>query len=227
MAIICRSIGLLFIMTPRTGCSAVGRLLREKLGGEWLPEEHILDADGAILVGRKHCTLAQLMHHGLLSQTEAGQLLKVTAVRNPFDSLVSLYTKRHCFPDEKLSDPANWIQVSPRARREVRYARTRTFDQWVRHHYLARAIVASLHLRRPSLFERFTDGVDVVLRFEHLQEDLDSVLRRCGVSGDTTLPTFNVTHGRGSDYRTYYGVISRAIVALAFRHDLKRHAYGF
>src|SRR5215468_1500064 len=44
MAIICRQYGLLFIMTPRTACTAVGDLLCTHYGGEFIPAEDILDS---------------------------------------------------------------------------------------------------------------------------------------------------------------------------------------
>ena len=91
MAIICRKFNLLFIMTPRTACTAIGEFLCEHYSGEFLPAEDILDSRGFISVQKKHSTLAELLAHKLLTAREAKSLLKVAAVRNPFDSLVSLY----------------------------------------------------------------------------------------------------------------------------------------
>ena len=91
MAIICRQHGLLFIMTPRTACTAVGDLLCTHYGGEFIPSEDILDSHGFIAVQKKHSTLPELIKHKVLAPKEAKSLLKIAAVRNPFDSLVSLY----------------------------------------------------------------------------------------------------------------------------------------
>ena len=44
MAIICRKYKLLFIMTPRTACTAIGELLCDHYDGEFLPGEDILDS---------------------------------------------------------------------------------------------------------------------------------------------------------------------------------------
>ena len=227
MAIICRSIGLLFIMTPRTGCTAIGRALREQLDGAWLPSEIILDARGRTVVPRQHCTLGQLRRHGLLSAEEASSLLKVAGVRNPFDSLVSLYQKRAGFPDEKLNDPASWVHQQPRAKAEVYYCRTHSFNQWIGRHYAPVALLAALRLRKARIFDRYTRGVDEVLQFSRLQEDLDSVLRRLGVQRTIEVPVFNRTAGRESDYRSHYSPVSRRIVEMAFRDDIRRYGYSF
>src|SRR5438477_4408881 len=94
MAIICRKYNLLFIMTPRTACTAIGELLCERFGGEFLPSEDILDSNRQITVQKKHSTLEELIKHKLLSAAQAKSLLKVAAVRNPLYSLVSLYFKQ-------------------------------------------------------------------------------------------------------------------------------------
>jgi hypothetical protein len=94
MAIICRKYDLLFIMTPRTASTAIGELLCEYYDGEFLPAEDMLGSLGFISVQKKHSTLSQLFAHKLLSEREAKSLVKVAAVRNPFDSLASLYFKQ-------------------------------------------------------------------------------------------------------------------------------------
>ena len=67
MAIICRSLALLFIQAPRTGCSAIGTLLREQFDGERLLESSIRGAFSRVIVPKKHCTLDQLDAAGVLA----------------------------------------------------------------------------------------------------------------------------------------------------------------
>ena len=103
MAIICRQYGFLFIMTPRTACTAIGELLCEHYGGEFLPSEDILDGTGQIKVPKKHTTLAELLEHGLLTENDTKALLKVATVRNPLTllshSILSSDTNTSpCFP---------------------------------------------------------------------------------------------------------------------------------
>lgn len=228
MALVCRSLRLLFIMAPRTGCSAVAKLLRDRFGGEWLPESHVRNPGGAVVVQRKHCTLDQLKRFGLLSQEEADGMLKVVSVRDPFDSLVSLYTKRRNTSDEFLHERPNfWINRTPRAMREVRYCRTHEFDEWVRRQYRLRAMLAALRIRQRGMYDRFTDGADVIMRFQCLEDDLNDVLSRVGVKQTVSLPRFNPTSGRPDDYREHYSPSSRRIVERAFRADLERYGYSF
>jgi hypothetical protein len=104
MAIICRKYGLLFIMTPRTACTAIGELLCKHYGGEFLPPQDILNGNGGIAVQKKHSTLAELIRNDILTPEEADSLLKVAAVRNPFDTLVSLYFKQRYKYQPLLAD---------------------------------------------------------------------------------------------------------------------------
>src|SRR5438477_9476078 len=131
MAIICRDYSLLFIMTPRTACTAVGELLVQHYGGEFLPAEDILDSHGIIAVQRKHSTLEELIQHGLLTGEEAGSLLKIATVRNPFDSLVSLYFKQRLKYQPLLGDPSSWVNRSVKYADHMRYAQAHSFNEWV------------------------------------------------------------------------------------------------
>ena len=88
MAVLCRDLGLLFVLNPATGSTAIGNLPREKYGAEWLP------ADDTPSVRKKHSTLRELMDAGLVSAEERSRLGVVTSVRNPYDRLVSIYAKR-------------------------------------------------------------------------------------------------------------------------------------
>ena len=58
-----------------------------------MPWKDILDSNGRIIVDSKHGSLQDLLEHELLLPEKAERLFKFCAVRNPFDSLVSLYTK--------------------------------------------------------------------------------------------------------------------------------------
>src|SRR5262245_44749768 len=92
MAILWRARRLLFLMAPRRGCSTVGAVLREQLDGEFLPETDGY-RDDKLEVPHKHSTLEQLTRNGLVSPELRREVLVFSGVRNPFDSLVSLYVK--------------------------------------------------------------------------------------------------------------------------------------
>src|SRR5437870_4260400 len=162
MAIICRKYNLLFIMTPRTACTAIGELLCEHYAGEFLPAKDILDSRGFISVQKKHSTLSQLLAHNLLTVGEAKSLVKVAAVRNPFDSLVSLYFKQRLKYQPLLDDPSSWVHRSPGYVRRMKYAQKHSFNRWLFRMSYRKLIKRSL-LGRPSMYDDYARDVDVVL----------------------------------------------------------------
>jgi hypothetical protein len=229
MAIICRSYALLFLMAPRTACSAVGQLLCEELEGEYIPRETVLDESGRSVADFKHTTLKQLLTHGLLLEEEAASLFKFTTVRNPFDSLVSQYLKhRHKHP-AILEREGSWIHAMPQRYIEgVRYCEEHTFEEWIVWRY-SQPVLSRRWLRPPRrlLYGRFTAGADYVMRYERLQQDFDEALQRAGAQRRYTVPHVNPTKGKVEDYRAYYTSRTRKIVEYAFSHDMKRYGYAF
>jgi hypothetical protein len=227
MAIICRKYNLLFIMTPRTACTAIGELLCEHYGGEFLPAEDILDSRGLISVQKKHSTLSELFAHNLLSAGEANSLHKMASVRNPFDSLVSLYFKQRLKYQPLLADPSSWVHRSPGYAARMKYARTHSFNAWV---YKAcyRKIIKRLLGWRPSMFAEHTRGVDEVIKFESMEEDLRKAFDRAGIEWKAGIPKVNRTDERtGGDYRSFYSRPAALAVAFAYSHDLKTYGYRF
>jgi hypothetical protein len=227
MAIICRDYKLLFIMTPRTACTAIGELLCEHYGGRFLPAEDILDSRGRILVQKKHSTLSELIRHRLLTREEAQSLLKITAVRNPFDSLVSVYFKQRFKYQPLLRDPASWVSRSPHYARRMKYAQKHSFNRWFfRISY--RRLIRRLLLGHPSMFDDYTRGVDRILRYENLEQDLKEVFRRAGIPWKADLPVVNRTDERPDhDYRSFYSRPAALVAKFTYSQDLKRYRYQF
>ncbi|WP_456426739.1 sulfotransferase family 2 domain-containing protein [Rhodocaloribacter sp.] len=79
MAILCENLGLLYIQVPATGCSVVGKVLREQFGG--------------VDIGRKHDDVPRLLAQGHLSESALKRFCIVANVRNPFDRLVTYYQR--------------------------------------------------------------------------------------------------------------------------------------
>jgi hypothetical protein len=227
MAIICRDYNLLFIMTPRTACTAIGELLCEHYGGQFLPAEDILDSRGLTLVDKKHSTLSDLLKHKLLTAEEAKSLLKVAAVRNPFDSLVSLYFKQRLKYQPLLADSASWVNRLPGYAKNMRYARAHSFNRWVlRVSY--RKLINRLLGFRPSMFADHTRGVDVVMRYESIEADLSEVFRKAGMGSKADIPVVNRTDERAnSDYRSFYSRLAELTVTLVYSGDLRMYGYKF
>jgi hypothetical protein len=227
MAIICREHGLLFIMTPRTACTAVGELLRTHYGGEYLPPEDVLDKDGRICIQQKHSTLSELIKNRLLSREDAARLLKFAAVRNPFDSLVSLYLKQRTKYQPLLLDPDSWVNRAPTYAKNMRYASTHSFSAWLLKKCRKQLLKRVMGIP-PSMFIDYTCGTDVVIRYENLVAELNAVFDKAGLSVRASLPMVNRTAERESaDYRAWYSRATVAAVRLAFAEDFRRYGYRF
>lgn len=227
MAIICRQYNLLFIMTPRTACTAVGQLLCDHYGGEFLPREDILDSRGFISVEKKHTTLSELLEHKLVTAEEAKSLLKLAAVRNPFDSLVSFYFKQRLKYQPLLADSTSWVNRSPRYTENMNYAQCHSFDRWV-FKVCYRKLTKSLLGGRASMFPGHTRGMNVVLRYESLEADLRKAFAAAGIPWKAGIPVVNRTEERDArDYRRYYSRLARLVVGRAFADDLKTYGYKF
>ena len=229
MAIICRKYNLLFIMTPRTACTAIGQLLCERFWGEFIPPDDILDSRGLILVDKKHSTLSDLIKHKLLTREQANSLLKVAAVRNPFDSLVSVYFKQRFKYQPLLADPSSWVHRRPRYASYMKYAETHSFNAWVFRVSYRKIIRSLLGLRAStSMFAGYTHGMDEIVRYESIENDLKKVFNRAGIAWKGNLPKINLTDERTDrDYRSFYSRPAALAVALAYSYDLKTYGYRF
>jgi Sulfotransferase family len=233
----------LFLMAPGTGCTALAEgVLIPKLDGEWFPKAHIFDQRGNVILDYKHARLNDLRRQGLLSDDETADLFKFTTVRNPFDRLVTDYTRLRTVVrrglDELSTNPEKVINAvpqirSPQMRRDVELAVRYPFSVWVQRRFRKRWVRRSLRrpfgplARRRSLFRRYVDGVDFVMRFERIQEDFNQVLQRIGVDEPIEIPKINVTQAREADYHRYYTPKARAFVERVFSADLERFGYSF
>ena len=227
MAIICREYGLLFIMTPRTACTAVGDLLCTHYGGEFLPAEDILDSQGFISVQKKHSTLSELIKHKILTPEEAKSLLKIAAVRNPFDSLVSLYFKQKLKYQSLLADSSSWVNRSIGYAGQMRYAQTHSFNKWVLK-VSYRKLIKRLFSLRASMFADYTKGADVILRYESIEKDLKEAFSKAGIPWKADIPKVNRTDERTArDYRSLYSRVAALIVRFVYAHDLRTYGYEF
>ncbi|MGB7414364.1 MAG: sulfotransferase family 2 domain-containing protein [Thermosynechococcaceae cyanobacterium] len=228
MAIICRSYKILFIMTPRTACSAVGKSLCENLDGVFLPSSEILNDQGNIQIQKKHNTLQQILDNKLLTEEEVNSFLKFTCVRNPFDSLASLYEKKRTKYQPLLSDPTSWVyKVSSGYAKDMEYCSTHSFDEWIFKKYKPNLIKKTLGRGRRSLFGKYTKGIDIIMRFENIQDEFKNVLKEAGITKEVPLLYFNQTDEKTESYQEYYSEASKRVVEYVFHDDLKLYDYGF
>lgn len=227
MAIVCRPHRLLFIMAPRTGCSTVGKVLVESFDGVFIPAESVLDDRGFARVPRKHTALRELLDHGFLTPDERRSLFVFTTVRNPFDSLVSLYSKLKHKHQSHLHDPQSWIHQLEGFKEDIEYCQEHTFTEWIEKKYKP-AWLAKLRGRgKRGVYNRYTRDADFIMRFERLQADFERALSEVGLVQKPLLPAFNLTATRDKDYRTYYDQRSRRIVEYVFERELAHFGYQF
>lgn len=222
MAVLCRPHRLLFLLNPRTAGSAVARTLVDELDGEWLPAEDIVDEQGRVVFQAKHNTVPDLLGWDVLQPADLDGLTVFTTVRNPFDSMVSLYLKLRERYRQYLDDPGSWLYLNPRMVEMVRYCQDHGFGQWVRRYYWRSALATLLKGARHSINERYLEHTTHVMRFEHLQEDFDQVLRDAGVDRRVEIARFNPTENKTRGYRDYYDPVARWIIATTFRDDIRR-----
>jgi hypothetical protein len=233
MPIISKERGYLFLMAPRTGCTAVGEaVLIPKLGGEYLPREDVLDEAGTLMVGNKHASLQELMNHGLIKREEAARLFKFTTVRNPFDSLVTLYVTMGTRYKRLLDDPTSFVRKKPGMSKGVQMASEYPFDEWVERKFHLNGLKGGLrwglgtYPKPRHMYQAYLDGSDFVMRFERLQDDFNQVLKQLGVTTPIEIPRCNVTDGK-DHYRAYYTSRARRVAERAFAPDLELFDYSF
>lgn len=222
MAILCRSIGLLFLQAPHTGSTSLGTLFRTELGGEMLVEERVRDAHGRIVLRQKHQTLPQLLAAGLITPEERARLLVVVGVRDPFDLVVTEYARNR--EAGAISLPDRILRRVPGMGRDF----TPTdFERFVRRRYQPGRLTRVAG-RRAMVPLDWTEGVDHVIRFERMQADLDEALRKVGVMHQVAVPHRNATTSRRDrDPRALYTPAARAIVERAYRREIERWGYSF
>lgn len=227
MALISRKHRFLFIMAPRTACTAVGNALTLQLAAELLPAKDILRSDGTIEIPAKHTRLAQLLKGGIITPEERQGLFVFTTVRNPFDSLLSLYLKKSRQYQHFLADKSSWVYRLRGYAEDMDYCRTHSFEEWVLKNYWPPWWQRVRGERRRSMNRPYADGADFVMRFETLQQDFDSALQQIGITERIEVPRINPTSRRDADYRSHYSQAARRAVAYTFHHDLQNYGYSF
>jgi hypothetical protein len=227
VAILCRDHNLLFIQAPRTACTAIARLLLDRFGGEHLPGEDIVGGDGFYAVPRKHCSVKQLLEYKVLPADYRSKWVTFTSIRNPFDSLVSMYVKKRDKYQPLLADPNAWIHRVAGYVEDMDFCRTHSFEEWLDKHYAVSWLDRTLGRGRRSLHDRYTFGVNSVMRFERLQQDFEQVMRSAGITGDVTIPAVNATPNKSANYQSYYTERARMLVEYTFKPDLDRYGYTF
>lgn len=192
-----------------------------------MPPQDILDDTGSFDVPRKHCSIRQLLAKRLIPADYASTLITFTSVRNPYDSLASLYVKKRDKYRPLLADRSSWIYKVPGYVEDMEFCRTHSFEEWIEMHYPVSWLERMMGRGRRSLHARYTVGVDHVMRFERLQHDFEAVMRAAGIVDGVTIPAVNATPGKRADYQSYYTPQARRTVEYVFKPDLDKYGYSF
>ena len=235
MALLARDLGILFIMAPHTGSTAIGTVLMKDFGARYLPEKEMRDRSGKT-IPRKHTSLPQLVESGILDgafddPTEREGLVIVSTIRNPFDSIVSSWHRwyrkldpRHVEFNPKFPDRARGSVRQPPT--DITEARA-DFEDWLISRYQPTRLMQLRGQYKRAYTFRWTVGSDVVLQQEKLQEGFDALLESRGVSEHHEIPQVNVVRKPGRRYQDWYTDRSRAIVGGAFAEDIAQFGYEF
>lgn len=225
MAIISHKWKFVFCLNARTASSSTASIMGETLAGEWFPAENILNAEGRIICKRKHSTFRELLKHKVLDQATFDNYLKVTTVRNPYDSLYSIFTKKKYAYQELLKDQKSFIYHNNKGYAEdIVWIKDKSFEEWVIKHYEELAEEGT----QISISKKFTIHADLILKFENIQEDFrNKFLPRIKCTQDIIIPHRKKTEGREADYREGYTKRAKEIMETILKDECELNGYSF
>ena len=213
MPVLCRDLNFLFLCVPKTGCSAVARVLTTQFAGIWLPNEDLLSQTGEVLCSRKHGSVEDLLEMRLITESYLEELCVVATTRDPFDWLLSQYFwGRSVYEAEGENSNLAWVN---RHIDVYRHAYQNEFPQHVEHYWLGKS---------SSVSWRWEKHADVVLRYEYLRKDLNAVIRRRGIDNSISLPLVNLTPNRPPGILEHYPQELITKVSETYADDIWRHA---
>jgi hypothetical protein len=205
---------LIVTAAPGTGSTSLAAGFAAVPGVRSIPADDVVDAAGRQVLDAKHATVAQVVEAGLL-RPDHGHLV-ITSTRNPFDFYVAEWSRSRTRWVEELRDPTSWVHRQPGALDRLVDALTNDFVAW-----LEIALEPDLGAGRTRhLNAGHVDEADVVLRMEHLAEDL------AGARVDLVVPHLNASR-RSEPYWTHYSVEARRWVETVHAPDLDRFGYRF
>ena len=224
MAIISHTQKFIYFLNPRTASTATAQALLAATDSTHIPAEDILDNAGRILVPRKHTTLRQIVRHQLIAEDKLEDYFKFVTVRNPFDSLVSIWSKKVNEYVPLLKNPDSWVNRKPGFADGLRRAAGLSFGEWIRKEYAEMAEQG----KKSAINGPFIQGTDEQLRYEALDDSIARVRDQIGLSPDFAVPQLNVTRSRErKDYRSYYDDHAVEIISIVFGDELSALDYAF
>lgn len=202
---------------PGTGSTSLLGYLAARHGCRAVPETDVV-VDGCVVVDAKHAPLADVVAAGLLDRRDLVGVRVVTSTRNPYDFWAAEWHRTRTRWRDLLATPDSWVHRQTGMQARIDQAVALEFDDWLElalgdHHRAGR----TMHLNAGHVAE-----ADVVVRMEHLDDDLAPLLDR----RRTAVPHVNATPGR-LPYRELYGSAARDLVTAVHAPDLERFGYRF
>lgn len=223
MAIISTTFNYLYLLAPGAASTTISRYLLEFCDGRWLPNEDILDENGFFLVQKSHSTVEQLLQNQLLPEEELGKLLKFTAVRNPFDEMVSEWHRSRTAWLDELRNPNSWVFKAEGKLDQIIFAAKYDFPDWIE------IILGKSYERgfKTHLYKDYIQNADYIIRIESLEDDLKVLFHKLGIAYPNQLESKNVNLSKTQPYWQYYNRRAREIVSQVFEPDLVKFGYIF
>jgi hypothetical protein len=214
----------IYILNPRTASTATAVALQAVTRAQFIPKESIADRSGKIVVQKKHSNIPQLLQHNVITREIADSYFKFVTIRNPYDSLVSLWAKKTKDYVGLLNDPGSWVHRIAGYAESMARAAGKGFPEWVADEFTASLAEG----RKGTVNWNYIRGVDHMLRYESLQDDILRIADRIGLPEGFALPEVNRTESRGGrDYREFYDEEARRLVSAVFKEEIDALGYEF
>tara|TARA_Y100000034_G_C6875215_1_gene400159 strand:+ start:533 stop:1189 length:657 start_codon:yes stop_codon:yes gene_type:complete len=210
MAVYCSEIGLLYICTPRTGSNSIRCFLKENYNG--------------VDVGKYHGSLG-----ASLDIIGTKEVLKITTIRNQFDSLFSKYCKADMILKDakKATNPKAWESVIEICNSII--GGTSFSDLFKKYpNFSAMRWMTPVENVKTMQGSTYFSEFDDLIYFSNIQKDVDRILKKLGVDNEIKVPTHNVTANRNkADYKNQYTEEARNVVIKMFRYYLIKEGFQF
>lgn len=198
----------IFVHIPRTGGTSTREVLKKCDGSVGYSRRKKERGD---IIGQ-HSPLTDYVEK--LGLKNIDSYFKWTRVRNPWDRLVSIYSRR-----------ANTAKPHDAADHPAPQAVNNSFEDWVGLQMLDKAPYWRKQIFNQRRFIK-DQGLDFVARFENINEDFVLFCDKVGLP-QTKLPHLNGY--RHNDYREYYNekLIDKLLNYSTFREDLDYLGYDY
>lgn len=223
MALISDKHKVLFILNPRTASTATSITIHKHLEAKWIPTNDIIDEGGNILIQKKHSTVNQLFNAGFIGKQHIENYIKLVVVRNPFDSLYSLYIKKRFSYQKLRSDKTAFIHKIPNFKNDLDFVQNHTFSEWIIKNYSKPYSLKG----KTKVNLKWVEGCDKILKFEDLQNEFLSFSKDLNLEDPITIEKKNITQGKDTNYREAYSDEAREIMQFLLRNELQQLNYTF